>query len=199
MKTAFRDTARAGFTLIELLGVIVIIAILASSLLMGYGHFMERARQKNAADVCAQIAAAWTRYHDDLGFWPDAIRSSSVQAMDTKMCEILGEAKLLDVLYLDTSSGADNASGLERNKKDEPELAFGLLDPVGLRFFDEGRSDSDIRDHLYQFVLDEDGDGVISLPSEVGGGEIRAAAAVWCWSEDEDDRRDGIVYAKSWQ
>ena len=119
--------------------------------------------------------------------------------MDTDMCEILGKAKLLDVNYIDSNNSGDTASGLRRNKDDDPQLKFGLLDPFGLELFDAGDRGSDVKDHLYQFVLDTDGDGRISLPNEVGGGEINATAAVWCWPEDIDaGKQDGVPFATSW-
>ncbi|HIV08490.1 MAG TPA: prepilin-type N-terminal cleavage/methylation domain-containing protein [Candidatus Spyradenecus faecavium] len=191
--------AKRGFTLIELLVVIVIVGILTSAAMMAYGGFIERAHQKNAAEMCAQIATAWTRYYADMGFWPNALSSSSVQEMDTEMCTILGKAKLLDVNYIDSSNTGDAASGLRRNKDDDPQLKFGLLDTFGLRMFEDGFSESEIKKHLYQFVLDADGDGRITLPGEVGGGEINATAAVWCWPEDvEVGKQDGEPFAKSW-
>ncbi len=191
-------TLKQGFTLIEMLVVIVILGILVGAGLGAYGHFMEQARQKNAADVCAQLAAAWTTYHNDVGFWPDAVKRSGTQEMDTDMCAILGKAGAFDVMYIDSSNSNDTASGLKRNRDSESELRYGLLDPIGLKRFRQGMSGNAVTDHLYQFVLDDDEDGVIELPSEVGGGTVRADAAVWCWPEDEADRNAGITYAQSW-
>lgn len=190
---------KRGFTLIELLVVIVIVGILASTGLVAYTGFIERAEQKNAADMCAQIATAWTRYYDEIGFWPSVLDTSSSQEMDTEMCEILGKAKLLDVNYIDSNNSGDSASGLRRNKEDDPQLKFGLLDPFGLEMFDAGDRSTQVKDHLYQFVVDTDGDGRITLPNEVGGGEITAPVAVWCWPEDIDEgKQDGEPFAKSW-
>lgn len=190
-----------GFTLIELLVVIVIIAILGAASIGGYAHFLEQARKKNAADMCEQIKVAWTNYHRDLGFWPSeySISNSGVKAMDTDMCLVLGKAKLLDVLYIDDNA----ASGLKRNKEKESELKYGLLDPIGLDFFKRNRSASKIKDHLYQFVLDVNEDGVVDasdgMPASLLRGKtIRGDVAVWCWPEDDAARKDGDTYAQSW-
>lgn len=192
---------KRGFTLIELLVVIVIVGILASTGLVAYTGFIERAKQKNASEMCAQIATAWTNYYYDTmkGHWPSKLDNSSTQEMDTEMCEILGEAKLLDVNYIDSNNSGDSASGLRRNKEDDPQLKFGLLDPFGLEMFESGDRSAQVKEHLYQFIVDTDGDGRITLPNEVGGGEINATVAVWCWPEDiEEGKRDGEPFAKSW-
>ena len=151
--------ARRGFTLIELLAVIVILGVLVAACAGAYAHFIEQARRKNAADVCDQIAAAWTTYHRDLGFWPDEVARSGVQEMDSEMCTILGKAGVLDVIYIDSSNSNDAADGLRRNRENVAELKYGLLDPIGQRLFDAGRRGSEVEEHLYQFVLDDDEDG----------------------------------------
>lgn len=196
---SFRSRARSGFSLIELLVVIVIIAVLSAAGGGAYMHFIEQARRSNASDTCAQIATAWTNYHRELGFWPDPVGKSGVQEMDTEMCEILGKAGLLDVLYVDDS---ETNSGLTRNRQNDPELAVGLLSPVGLELFERGVRGARVEEHLYQFVLDANEDGVVDssdgLPGEFGGVKVRGDAAVWCWPEDEDARRDGEVYGCNW-
>lgn len=193
---------RSGFTLIELLVVIVILGILSTASIGAYSHFFEQARKKNATEVCDQIKTAWTNYHRDLGFWPDAVGKSGVQEMDTEMCEILGKAKLLDVLYIDDNS-ANAASGLKRNREKDSELKYGMLDPIGQKLFDRGVTGSRVTDHLYQFVIDQNEDGIVDgsdgMPAELTRGRtIRADVAVWCWPEDEEARKDGETYAQSW-
>lgn len=194
--------SKAGFTLIELLVVIVILGILSAASIGAYSHFFEQARKKNASEVCSQIKVAWTNYHRDLGFWPDKVAQSGVQEMDVEMCEILGKAKYLDVLYLDDDS-QNAASGLKRNKDNEAELKYGMLDPIGQKLFDRGATGSRVTDHLYQFVIDQNEDGVVDgsdgMPANLlNGRTIRADVAVWCWPEDEDARSDGETYAQSW-
>lgn len=198
---ALSSPARRGFTLIEMLVVIVVIGLLGTLGFGGYSHFIEQARKRNAADLCAQIATAWTNYHRDLGFWPDSygIASSGVKQMDTDMCLVLGKAKLLDVLYIDDNA----ATGLKRNKENDPELKYGMLDPIGERLFKRNPKSAKIKDHLYQFVLDVNEDGIIDssdgLPAKIAQGKkIRGDAAVWCWPEDEDAKSDGETYAQSW-
>ena len=193
---------KRGFTLIELLVVIAIIGILGGASFGGYQHFIEQARKKNATDVCAQIKTAWTNFHRETGFWPDVygLDSSGVKKMDTDMCLVLGKAKLLDVLYIDEDS--DNR-GLKRNKENEADLKYGLLDPIGKKRFDNGRSGSQVTDHLYHFVLDVNEDGVLDgadgMPAALlRGRTIRGDAAVWCWPEDEEAQKDGDTYAQSW-
>lgn len=193
---------RSGFTLIELLVVIVILGILSAASIGAYSHFFEQARKKNAAEICDQIKTAWTNYHRDLGFWPDKVAKTGVQEMDVEKCEILGKAQLLDVLYIDDDNN-NSAAGLQRNKDKEAELKYGMLDPIGQKLFDRGASGSRVTEHLYQFVLDLNEDGVIDssdgMPANVRQGRtIRADAAVWCWPEDEDARNEGETYAKSW-
>lgn len=194
--------SRTGFTLIELLVVIVILGILSAASIGAYSHFFEQARKKNAAEVCDQIKTAWTTYHRDLGFWPDQVAKNGVQEMDVEMCEILGKAKLLDVLYIDDDS-TNAAAGLARNKNKEAELKYGMLDPIGEKLFKRGATGNRVTDHLYQFVLDVNEDGIIDasdgMPANVMQGRtIRADAAVWCWPEDEEARSDGDTYAQSW-
>lgn len=201
-QATFLARAKRGFTLIELLVVIAIIGILGGASFGGYQHFIEQARKKNATDVCAQVKAAWTNFHREIGFWPEeyGIANGGVKAMDTDMCLVLGKAKLLDVLYLDDDA---EQKGLKRNKDNEAELKFGLLSPIGKKRFDNGRNGAQVSDHLYQFVLDVNEDGVIDgsdgMPAAlIRGRTIRGDAAVWCWPEDDDLRKEGETYAQSW-
>ncbi|MGN0890757.1 MAG: prepilin-type N-terminal cleavage/methylation domain-containing protein [Candidatus Spyradenecus sp.] len=197
----FPASLREGFTLIEILVVIVIIGVLGGLGMGGYSYFIEQARKKNAADMCAQIATAWTNFHRDLTFWPDEykIGSSGVKEMDTDMCLVLGKGKYLDVLYIDS----DSPAGLKRNKENEAELKYGMLDPIGERLFKRNPRSAKIKEHLYQFCLDVNEDGIVDgsdgMPANVlQGKKIRGDAAVWCWPEDEAARSEGDVYAKSW-
>jgi hypothetical protein len=112
----------------------------------------------------------------------------------------LGKSKFLDVLYIDEDS---ENRGLKRNKENEAELKYGLLDPIGKKRFDNGRSGAQVTDHLYHFVLDVNEDGVLDgadgMPASLlQGRTIRGDAAVWCWPEDEDAQKDGDTYAQSW-
>lgn len=205
MKKLSLNRAKQGFTLIELLVVITIIGILGGASFGGYMHFIEQARKKNAADVCMQIKTAWSNYHRDIGFWPDAynIASSGVKQMDTDMCLVLGKAKYLDVLYIDEDASNQAQRGLKSNKENEAELKYGLLDPIGKKRFDNGRNGAQVTDHLYQFVLDVNEDGVLDssdgMPAELTKGRtIRGDVAVWCWPEDDELRREGETYAQSW-
>ena len=197
-----KNLKKRGFTLIELLVVIAIIGILGGVSFGGYQHFIEQARKKNATDVCAQIKTAWTNFHREIGFWPEeyGIANNGVKQMDTDMCLVLGKAKLLDVLYIDDD--AEN-NGLKKNKDNDAELKYGLLSPIGKKRFDTGRTGSQVTDHLYQFVLDVNEDGVIDgsdgMPAALTRGRtIRGDAAVWCWPEDESLRNEGETYAQSW-
>lgn len=199
MKKCFKQ----GFTLIELLVVIVILGILGGASFGGYNHFIEQGRKKNATDVCMQIKTAWTNYHRDIGFWPDAygISSGGLKQMDTEMCLVLGKAKLLDVLYIDEDSDNKAQRGLKSNKDKESELQVGLLDPIGKRLFDGGRRGAQVEEHLYQFVLDIDENGIIDgsdgMPAAVMNGRtIRGDVAVWCWPEEGKNATE--PYAQSW-
>ncbi len=186
----------AGFTMIELLAVIVILGILAAASGGAYAHFIKKANQKNAADVCYQIKTAWTNYHRDLGFWPDAIGSGELR-MDPDMCAILGSAKLLDVLYI-LDDDTNKNDGLVANKENEPELAVGMLSPLGLKKFHPG-STAGMEDYLYHFAIDLNEDGVVTtsegLPSAdvAETDKVRGDVAVWCWDEGKQ-----TIYAKSW-
>ena len=200
-----KQASRAGFTMIELLAVIVILGVLSTLTIGGYAAFMEKARQKNAADLCEQVKVAWTNYHRDLGFWPEEYRiaSSGVKEMDTDMCLVLGKAGLLDVLYIDESaSDSRSQTALRRNRDNDAELKYGLLDPIGTRRFQKGRSGTDVTEHRFQFVLDVNEDGVVDasdgLPAAIApaNGKVRGDAAVWCWPEEGKSAKE--TYAKSW-
>ncbi len=193
---------RKGFTLIELLVVIVIIGLLATGALVGIPSYLEAGKQKNARDVCHQIRVAWTNFYMDQTFWVGSLAQGGVKEMDPDMCAILGEAGYLDVLYI--NEDGDVPAGLKKNKNNEAELDVGLLDPLGKEMYAQGRRGNAVEEHLYQFVLDVNGDGVIDgsdgLPAELnpGKGGIRATAAVWCWPENATDRKAGKTFAQSW-
>ncbi len=195
---------RSGFTMVELLVVIVVIGILSSITLVGVSSYIEAGKKKNAKDVCAQVAAAWTQYCDNHhGIWfAEGLDNSGVKEMDTDMCSVLGSESLLDVLYIDEDG--NEPAGYQRNKERDSELHIGLLSPLGLEMFESGTRGSALKDYLYQFVLDVDGNGIIDgsdgLPASLnpGNGGIRAKAAVWCWPKDEAARADGETFAQSW-
>ncbi len=184
----------AGFTMIELLVVIVVLGILIAASGGAYAHFVKQANQRNAADICSQIKTAWSSYHRDLGFWPEVIKKSGEQQMDVEMCEILGSAQLLDVLYIDDD---DPNLGLQQNKDNEPELSVGMLSPLGLKKFNAGRR-SNLKDDLYHFVIDANEDGIVDASDGLPVGplevqRVRGDVAVWCWDEGKEE-----AYAKSW-
>ncbi len=193
---------KRGFTLIELLVVIVIIGVLASTALVGIPSYIESGKKKNARDVCAQIRVAWTSYLMDHTFWVGELAQGGVKEMDPDMCAILGEGGYLDVLYIDEDG--NTPVGLKRNKNNESELDVGLLDPLGKEMYAKGRRGSDVKDRLYQFVLDVNGDGIINgsdgLPANlsVPKGGIRATAAVWSWADRKSAKNNGETFAQSW-
>ncbi len=195
---------RGGFTMVELLVVIVVIGILSSITLVGVSSYIEAGKQKNAKDVCAQVATAWTAYSDNHhGIWfAEGLDNAGVKQMDTDMCRVLGSEGLLDVLYLEEDGS--EPEGLRANKDRESELKVGLLSPLGEEMFAAGKRGGELKDYLYQFVLDVDGNGIIDgsdgLPAALnpGNGGIRAKAAVWCWPESAEARADGEAFATSW-
>lgn len=193
---------KAGFTLVELLVVIAIIAILAG---IGFSLFSAKdvAEGRNASDICKQIADAWTIAAVDIDAGDESIIPSGVQKIDTDMCEILAEFGKYSVAVLKDDND-ENARGLRKNRENDPELKYGLLSPVGLKLFKSGANESTIKEHLYQFVYDTTGDGQIDaadgMPKQLlpGGQPIAGKAAVWCWPEDDEDRKNYKVLGKSW-
>ncbi len=192
---------KAGFTMIELLVVIAIIGVLST---IGFSMFgaIDTAEQKNANDMCAQLANAWSICINKLP--PGSLNElveKGVNEMDTDMCAILGSQGVFDVAYL--IEGQDNPDGLENSKNSDAELKYGLLSPIGLEYFKAGAAENKIREHLYQFVLDIDNNGQIDtqdgMPSVLitKGKAIAGSAVVWCWPKD-DAKRNKEVYAKSW-
>ncbi len=185
---------KRGFTLIELLVVIVILGVLGGLSVGGYTAFIESAKKKNAADVCAQIKVAWTNYHREVGFWPDELAKSDLR-MTPEMCEIIGKSGFLDVLYIDDDG--DNAAqrGLKKNKDKESELKVGMLSPIGLEEFKRRPNSSTLEQYLYHFAVDKDENGMVEggegLPQ--GASEVRGDVAVWCYDTDGT-----TIYADSW-
>lgn len=198
-----KKNLKAGFTLIEILVVVSILAILSG---IGFSLFSakDRAEEKNASDICKQIADAWTIASQDIDALDQCPIPSGVQDIDPDMCAILAVNGGYSVAYLDETNDSDNARGLKKNKNADAELKFGLLSPIGLKLFKSGASESDIKEHLYQFVYDTTGDGQIDaadgMPNQLlpKGEPIAGKAAVWCWPEEDDARDDYRVFGKSW-
>lgn len=195
--TSKKHLFRKGFTLIELLVVIAIIGLLGTVTFTGARSWIRSGKAHNAREVCDQIKTAFTKLHDDLGFWPDDINSSGTQEMDPDVCAILGSMKLLDVQYIDSQNSSNTASGLKSNKDNSSQLKVGLLSPLGEDRFKAGRSNSNLKDYLYQFVIDRDENGIVDssdgLPSGLGVSKVSGSAAVWCWDDDGE-----TIFAKSW-
>lgn len=194
-------TLKAGFTMIELLVVIAVIGILST---IGFNMFsaIDTAEQKNANDMCAQLASAWALCIDKLPPGSlDKLVKKGVNEMDTDMCAILGSQGVFDVAYL--IDGEDNPDGLEKSKNSDAELKYGLLSPIGMELFKAGAPEGAIREHLYQFVLDMDNNGQVDtqdgMPAALitRGKAIAGSAAVWCWPKDES-KRNQETYGKSW-
>jgi prepilin-type N-terminal cleavage/methylation domain-containing protein len=197
-----KHSLKAGFTLIELLVVISILGILSG---IGFSLFSakDRAEEHQASEKCKQIADAWVLASRDLDLLDQCPIPSGVQEIDPEMCAILAVNGGYSVAYLDEESD-NNARGLTKNKNADAELKYGLLSPIGLKRFKAGASEGDIKDHLYQFVYDTTGDGQVDtsdgMPAQLlpKGQPIAGKAAVWCWTEDEDERNNYRVLGKSW-
>lgn len=200
-----KQKLKAGFTLIELLVVISIISILATMGFMMFGA-IDDAEAGVASDQCKQIANAFVIASKTL----DAIPSDQnpipdgVSDIDPDICAILATEGDFSVAYLDTEDSENNARGLEKNKNSDAELKYGLLSPIGLKLFEQGASESKIKDHLIQFVYDKNQDGQIDtadgMPKQLlpDGEPIAGRAAVWCWAEDDDAQSEYRVLGKSW-
>lgn len=188
-----------GFTLVEILVVIAIIGILVAASYGTYGHFIEQARQQQCVALCQQVENAWTTYHREAQEWHPDMTTASVYKMDTDNCEILGETGFFDVLYENPDGGKQRYTA--EQKENVPELAVGLLSPLGLQKFKTERGVSALEDYLIHFCLDVNEDGIVNqedgLPSAFSSVIIRAEAAVWCWPEGGENDQ-GEVYGKSW-
>lgn len=172
-----------GFTLVEMLVVIAIIGILTGASIAGYSKMVDQAENTRAQELISNATTALTACYQKEGFWPQAILAGAEgdHLLDEKAAYPLAKKGYLS-LTIDSES--QSLSGYDK---------FGVVTPwataviksrgksVALTTTVHGKQT--IKDHILRYAVDDDEDGLVDLPTEAGGGRVRATACVWCLSK----------------
>ncbi|MBR1921050.1 MAG: type II secretion system protein [Kiritimatiellae bacterium] len=176
---------RKGFTLVEMLVVIAIVATLMGATIAAVSKFLRSAEKARCQELAANTATALSALYVKEGLWPRALvrNHNSEQGLDEKAALPLAKH---DYMSLTMNDAKTQLSGYDR---------FGIVSPWALKVIKrKGTSASastpvpgggTIRDHVFRYAIDLNGDGVIP-GVQVGGQtiDIRATAAVWCCGKD---------------
>ena len=179
--------ANKGFTLIEMLVVIGIIAVLTAASVAGFSRMTKSAEDAKARELVTNTATALSALYQREGAWPKRILAAN--AGENKL-DAAAAYPLASYMSLKTKDGA--LSGLDR---------FGILDNVGAKIVkNKGKnaSRSDVEDHILNFAVDTDDDGVVEVAKL--GLKVRASAVVWgydkngkrisSWSKGQENKVD---------
>lgn len=172
-----------GFTLVEMLVVIAIIGILTGASLVGYSKMVDQAENTRAQELVSNVTTALTACYQKEGFWPQAILTgaSGDHLLDEKAAFPLAKKGYLS---LSIDSQEQVLSGYDK---------FGVVTPWATAVIKSRgrkvnlsttvRGKETIKDHILRYAVDDDEDGLVEIPTEVGGGRVRATACVWCVSK----------------
>lgn len=172
-----------GFTLVEMLVVIAIIGILTGASVVGYSKMIEQAENTRAQELVSNATTALTAYYQKEGYWPQAILAGA------QGDNLLDEKAALPLAKKGYLSLTIDSSGLQLSGYDK----FGVVTPWATTVLKKRGSSATlstkvhgqetIKDHILRYAVDDDEDGLVDLPMEVGGKKVRATACVWCISK----------------
>ncbi|MBO5751382.1 MAG: type II secretion system protein [Kiritimatiellae bacterium] len=175
---------KKGFTLIEMLVVIGILAVLIGASLGGYSAMTKTADRARCQELVSNVATALTALYQNEGVWPRVIRENG--ASDGKLDNIVSYAFVSGTRkYFSLTKSDGKLGGHDR---------FGIISPWAAQVVKKLGSGASLTskvgsftvdDHILQYAVDLDGDGII-LDASVGGKSVnvRATAIVWCCGKD---------------
>ncbi len=187
---------RNGFTLIEMLVVIGIIVTLMAASMAGYAKITATAETTRARELVSNVTTALTSLYNREGQWPKRIVSGA--SGEYKLDENAA-LPLATKNYLSLALADGKLSGYDK---------FGVVTPWAVTVLKRAGKDANkttkvgaktIEEHILRYVIDDDGDGFVDVPSietGVGGVKVRATACVWCCSKDGSFKKKDII--KSW-
>lgn len=175
-----------GFTLVEMLVVIGIIGILTAASMVGFSSMTKTAERTRAQELVSNVATAMTAYYQQEGDWPKSVYAG-----------MSGDSKITNEIAKKFSKYI-SVTGYDR---------LGIITPWALTVLKQrGNSATEstpvggatIGDHILRYAIDDDGDGIVEMPSSYGAGgvRVRATACVWCCSKEGSLKVKDVI--RSW-
>ncbi len=182
---------KKGFTLIEMLVVIGIIAVLAGSLVMGFGHVTKTAQRAKAQETVSNAATSLSILLQANGAWPSDVlkyqgADGNGKGMVADVAKVLAKHKLMGVACKNRNGNPPDYTpvGVDR---------CGIVDPWAVAVLKRSQnatvttkvpSGGTVQDHIIYYAVDKDGDGFTEATVNGTSIKVRATAIAWCAGGD---------------
>lgn len=188
-------TARqtAGFTLVELLTVIAIIAILMGILFPTIGSAIEAAKKTQAKNDALQIVNAIKGYYTEYGKYP-SLDAATAPTTDTKITTASDNAKLIDILRSNTTTGSNTALVTAMNPRkivflevpNAKNLGTAAKERAGIGSSGQYLDPWGTAKGFYYITFDTDYDNQVDNPYSSNAGSSKLSTGVIVWSLGRD-------------
>ena len=201
-----------GFTLIEMLVVIAIIGVLAAALIFSFTPILKSSKKARATEAVSNVRTALESLYLRENRWP----SSFLSCLKDSNCQfgkhyVTGDS-VAKVFSQYNVLGVDYSGGVLRGKD-----RCGIVDPWAGDVLEKApankkrddllelsvSSGGKVKDHLFHFAVDIDGDGFVDSVEGAPVNKIRAKAIVWGAGADgvlgNDGSKEAADNVYSWQ
>ena len=202
---------KRGFTLVEMLVVIGIIAVLSGAMLMGYSRIVQSARKAKTQELVSNAATALTQIlTSNDGVWPEDLCERLKDAngiLDAETSRVFVRFNLMGLSYNEKEAGTVGDSGFDATKvKLTGKDRCGIVDGEAEAILKKGKKASSstavpsggtVQDHILNFAIDEDGDGITEAKVRGAGNKLRIRASAVVWAAGADGKVDYSTYGRN--
>lgn len=179
---------RKAFTLIEMLVVIGIVAILMAAVISAVSRMTRIADRARCQELISNTSTAMLALFQQEGAWPRAMirNHNSEDGLDARAALPLAKGGYMSLTtQLDGQGKVKALAGFNK---------FGIVTPwATARMKSSGKDLSldskvptggKIRDHVFRYALDLEGDGIVEAKVGEETVRMRANVALWCCGKD---------------